>query len=313
MRRRIGDHASARQLDHCPLSVDEHEETVTMSILPLGIQASLPRKPRDFLILGFLILCLIFFLMPIYVMVVTGLKEATSVSLSTMWNLPSRLSGGGFMEAFQRLRPNMGNSLMIAIPATILSACWGSVNGYLFAKWKFRGSNVLFALLVFGMFIPYQSILIPLIQFLEILKIYGTIPGLVVVHVIYGLPIVSLIFRNYFTNIPDEMIEAARIDGAGLVRIFTNIMLPLSLPAFVVVSIFQFTNIWNDFLFGVTILPNPQSQPVTVALNNLSGSFSVDWNVVMAGAITAALPTALVYIFLGRFFIRGLLAGSVKG
>jgi glucose/mannose transport system permease protein len=284
-----------------------------MSILPLGIRASLPRKPRDFLILGFLILCLIFFLMPIYVMVVTGLKEATSVSLSTMWNLPSRLSGGGFMEAFQRLRPNMGNSLMIAIPATILSACWGSVNGYLFAKWKFRGSNVLFALLVFGMFIPYQSILIPLIQFLEILKIYGTIPGLVVVHVIYGLPIVSLIFRNYFTNIPDEMIEAARIDGAGLVRIFTNVMLPLSLPAFVVVSIFQFTNIWNDFLFGVTILPNPQSQPVTVALNNLSGSFSVDWNVVMAGAITAALPTALVYIFLGRFFIRGLLAGSVKG
>jgi glucose/mannose transport system permease protein len=260
-----------------------------MSILSLGIRASLPRKPRDFVILGFLILCVIFFLMPIYVMVVTGLKEATSVSLSTMWDLPSRLSGGGFMEAFQRLRPNMGNSLMIAIPATVISACWGSVNGYLFAKWKFRGSNVLFALLVFG------------------------IPGLVVVHVIYGLPIVSLIFRNYFANIPDEIIEAARIDGAGLVRIFTNVMLPLSLPAFVVVSIFQFTNIWNDFLFGVTILPNPQSQPVTVALNNLSGSFSVDWNVVMAGAITAALPTALVYIFLGRFFIRGLLAGSVKG
>jgi glucose/mannose transport system permease protein len=284
-----------------------------MSILSLGIRASLPRKPRDFVILGFLILCVIFFLMPIYVMVVTGLKEATSVSLSTMWDLPSRLSGGGFMEAFQRLRPNMGNSLMIAIPATIISACWGSVNGYLFAKWKFRGSNVLFALLVFGMFIPYQSILIPLILFLEFLKIYGTIPGLVVVHVIYGLPIVSLIFRNYFTNIPDEIIEAARIDGAGLVRIFTNVMLPLALPAFVVVSIFQFTNIWNDFLFGVTILPNPQSQPVTVALNNLSGSFSVDWNVVMAGAITAALPTALVYIFLGRFFIRGLLAGSVKG
>ncbi|HEX4201015.1 MAG TPA: carbohydrate ABC transporter permease [Chthoniobacterales bacterium] len=284
-----------------------------MSIIPLAVRDNLPRKPRDFLILGFLILCLIFFLMPIYVMVVTGLKEATSVSLSTMWNLPTRLSGGGFMEAFQRLKPNMGNSLMIAIPATVLSACCGSVNGYLFSKWKFRGSNVLFALLVFGMFIPYQSILIPLIQFLEILKIYGTIPGLVVVHVIYGLPIVSLIFRNYFTNIPDEMIEAARIDGAGLVRIFTNVMLPLSLPAFVVVSIFQFTNIWNDFLFGVVILPNPQSQPVTVALNNLSGSFSVDWNVVMAGAITAALPTALVYIFLGRFFIRGLLAGSVKG
>jgi glucose/mannose transport system permease protein len=133
------------------------------------------------------------------------------------------------------------------------------------------------------------------------------------VHVIYGLPIVSLIFRNYFTNIPDEMVEAARIDGAGLIRIFTKVMLPLSLPAFVVVCIFQFTNIWNDFLFGVTILTDPQRQPVTVALNNLQGSYSVDWNVVMAGAITAALPTALVYIFLGRFFIRGLLAGSVKG
>ena len=277
------------------------------------IRANLPRKRGDYFTLVFLLLCLVFFLMPIYVMVVTGLKEATSVSLSTMWNLPTRLSGGGFMEAFERLRPNMGNSLMIAIPATIISACWGSVNGYLFAKWKFRGSNILFALLVFGMFIPYQSILIPLIQFLEVLKLYGTIPGLVTVHVIYGLPIVSLIFRNYFANIPDEMIEAARIDGAGLIRIFTRVMLPLSMPAFVVVAIFQFTNIWNDFLFGVTILPNPQSQPVTVAVNNLSGSFSVDWNVVMAGSITAALPTALIYILLGRFFIRGLLAGSVKG
>jgi glucose/mannose transport system permease protein len=284
-----------------------------MSIFPSGIRAELPRKFRDYVILGFLILCLLFFLMPFYVMIVNGLKEATSVSVSTMWNLPTQLSGGGFVEAFQRLGPSMGNSLLIAIPATVLSACWGSVNGYLFSKWKFPGSNVLFALLVFGMFIPYQSILIPLIQFLEMIRLYGTIPGLIVVHVIYGLPIVTLIFRNYFTNIPDEMVEAARIDGAGLVRIFTNVMLPLSLPAFVVVCIFQFTNIWNDFLFGVTILTNPQAQPVTVALNNLQGSYSVDWNVVMAGAITAALPTALVYIFLGRFFIRGLLAGSVKG
>jgi glucose/mannose transport system permease protein len=284
-----------------------------MSIFLSGIRAELPRKFRDYVILGFLILCLLFFLMPFYVMIVNGLKEATSVSVSTMWNLPTQWSGGGFGEAFQRLGPSMGNSLLIAIPATIISACWGSINGYLFSKWKFRGSNVLFALLVFGMFIPYQSILIPLIQFLEMIRLYGTIPGLIAVHVIYGLPIVTLIFRNYFTNIPDEMVEAARIDGAGLVRIFTNVMLPLSLPAFVVVCIFQFTNIWNDFLFGVTILTNPQAQPVTVALNNLQGSYSVDWNVVMAGAITAALPTALVYIFLGRFFIRGLLAGSVKG
>ncbi|MBV9392228.1 MAG: carbohydrate ABC transporter permease [Verrucomicrobia bacterium] len=254
-----------------------------------------------------------FFLMPLYVMIVTGLKEVSGVSLSTMWNLPRQLSGGGFVEAFTRLSPNMGNSFAIAIPATIISAIWGAINGYLFAKWKFRGSNIVFSFLVFGMFIPYQSILIPLIQTLQILKVYGTIWGLVSVHVIYGLPITSLIFRNYFANIPDELVEAARIDGAGLIRTFTKVMLPLSKPAFVVVGIFQFTNIWNDFLFGVTILPNPVLQPVTVAVNNLSGSFSVDWNVVMAGAVTAALPTALIYIFLGRFFIRGLLAGSVKG
>jgi glucose/mannose transport system permease protein len=230
-----------------------------------------------------------------------------------MWNLPVPLSGGGFLEAWRRLYPNMGNSLQLTIPATIFSSILGAVNGYIFAKWKFRGSNTLFALLVFGMFIPYQSILIPLIQFLEQIKLYGTVWGLVLVHVIYGLPICSLIFRNFFANIPDELVEAARIDGAGVVRTFWFVMLPLALPAFVVVGIFQFTNVWNDFLFGVTILPNPNSQPVTVALNNLSGTFSVDWNVVMAGAVIVALPTALIYILLGRFFVRGLLAGSVKG
>jgi len=286
-----------------------------MKQIPLfySIRQSLPKSLWDYLILAVLLGCMLFFLMPVYVMVITGLKEARNVSLSTMWNLPQQLTGGGFVEAWHRLVPSLGNSLMLTIPATIISAIWGSINGYVFAKWRFRGSNILFALLVFGMFIPYQSILIPLIQFLQRIKLYGTIPGLVTVHVFYGLPITSLIFRNYFANIPDELMEASRIDGAGIVRTFTHVMLPLSIPAFVVVAIFQFTNIWNDFLFGVTIVPNPSAQPVTVALNNLSGSFSVDWNVVMAGAVVAALPTALVYIFLGRFFIRGLLAGSVKG
>jgi glucose/mannose transport system permease protein len=278
-----------------------------------NFRQSLPRTIWDWLILIFLLFCTIFFLMPIYVMVVTGLKQSQNVSLSTMWNLPVQLTGGGFLEAWRRLYPNLGNSLQLTIPATIFSSILGAVNGYIFAKWKFRGANTLFALLVFGMFIPYQSILIPLIQFLEQIKLYGTVPGLVLVHVIYGLPICSLIFRNFFANIPDELVEAARIDGAGVVRTFWLVMLPLALPAFVVVGIFQFTNVWNDFLFGVTILPNPSSQPVTVALNNLSGSYSVDWNVVMAGAVIVALPTALIYILLGRFFVRGLLAGSVKG
>ena len=284
-----------------------------MRALSINLKEALPRSIWDWLILIFLLLCAAFFLMPMYVMVVTGLKQSQNVSLSTMWNLPSQISGGGFGEAWNKLSPSLWNSFQLTIPATILSSILGSINGYIFSKWKFPGANYLFALLVFGMFIPYQSILIPLVQFLQMVKLYGSIPGLILVHVIYGLPITTLIFRNFFTNIPDEMLEAARIDGAGVIRTFFKIMLPLGRPAFVVVGIFQFTNIWNDFLFGVSIVPNPAAQPVTVAVNNLQGSYSVDWNVVMAGAVLVALPTLLIYVFLGRFFVRGLLAGSVKG
>lgn len=274
---------------------------------------SLPRKPAEWGIWLILALMFLFYLLPVYVMVNNGLKEAQGVSLSTMWHLPATLSGGGFLEAWERLRPNMLNSLLMVIPATLISAFIGAINGYLLAKWKFRGSDILFTLMLFGFFIPYQAILIPLVTFLQWIKVYGTLWGLILVHVVYGLPITTLIFRNYFAGVPTELLEAARVDGAGLMTTFTRIMLPLSIPAFVVVGIFQFTNIWNDFLFGVTVVPNPAAQPVTIALNNLSGSFSVDWNVVMAGAVIAALPTALIYIFLGRFFIQGLLAGSVKG
>ena len=256
----------------------------------------------------------IVFLMPVYVMVANGLKDAQSVSLQRMWIPPAQLStDNGFTGAWQRLSPNMMNSLLMVIPATILSSFIGAINGYLFAKWKFRGSDVLFTLLLFGFFIPYQSVLLPLVRTLQILGVYGTIPGLILVHVIYGIPITTLIFRNYFAGVPTELMDAARVDGAGLITTFTRVMLPLSIPAFVVVGIFQFTNIWNDFLFGVTVVPNPAAQPVTIALNNLSGTFSVEWNVVMAGAVLAALPTAIIYILLGRFFIRGILAGSVKG
>lgn len=256
----------------------------------------------------------IVFLMPVYVMVANGLKDAQSVSLQRMWLPPAQLStDNGFAGAWQRLSPNMMNSLLMVIPATILSSFIVAINGYLFAKWKFRGSDVIFTLLLFGFFIPYQSVLLPLVRTLQILGVYGTIPGLILVHVIYGIPITTLIFRNYFAGVPTELMDAARVDGAGLITTFTRVMLPLSIPAFVVVGIFQFTNIWNDFLFGVTVVPNPAAQPVTIALNNLSGTFSVEWNVVMAGAVLAALPTAIIYILLGRFFIRGILAGSVKG
>jgi glucose/mannose transport system permease protein len=260
-----------------------------------------------------LVLAFLFYIMPVYMMVINGLKEATNVGLSTMWDLPNSLQGGGFIEAAKKLWPNMQNSFLMVIPATMISSFLGALNGYLLSKWKFRGADVLFIIMLFGFFIPYQTVLLPLVRFLQSVHLYGTIPGLILVHVVYGLPITTLMFRNYFAGVPTELVEAASVDGAGMLAIFWKVMLPLSVPAFIVVGIFQFTNIWNDFLFGVTVVPNPASQPVTIALNNLSGSFSVDWNVVMAGAVIAALPTALVYIFLGRFFVRGLLAGSVKG
>lgn len=265
-------------------------------------------------VLALLVLMALAYLMPMYVMVSNGLKNAQDVSLSTMWIPPTKMTGfGGFTGAWARLSPNMVNSIIMVVPATILSSLIGAINGYIFAKWKFRGSDIIFTLMLFGFFIPYQSILLPLVRFLQSIGAYGSLWGLVLVHVIYGIPITTLIFRNYFAGVPNELLDAARVDGAGLVTTFTHVMLPLSIPAFVVVGIFQFTNIWNDFLFGVTVVPNPARQPVTIALNNLSGTFSVDWNVVMAGAVVAALPTAIIYILLGRYFIRGILAGSVKG
>lgn len=270
-------------------------------------------RPGKVLMIAFLLFVVILYLIPIYVMVVNGFKEATDVSISRMWEFPTALSGGGYVEAWNQLSPNIATSIQIVVPSTILSGLFGALNGYLLSKWKFRGSDLIFTLMLFGMFIPYQSVLIPVIQFLQQIGLYGSIGGLIVVHTVYGLPITTLIFRNYFANVPSELIEAARIDGAGLMQIFRQIMLPLSIPAFVVVGIFQFTNIWNEFLFGLTIITNPARQPITVALNNLSGSFSVSWNVVMAGAVLAALPTALIYVLLGRYFIRGMLAGSVKG
>jgi glucose/mannose transport system permease protein len=260
-----------------------------------------------------LLIAMAFFLMPVYIMLVNGLKDRANVSISTMWDLPTDLSGGGFREAWDRLSPNLVNSIQMVIPATILSGLIGSINGYLFAKWKFRGSDLLFVLVLFGMFIPYQSVLIPLIRFLNEIGLYDTTYGLIIVHSIYGIPITTLIFRNYFANIPGELLEAARVDGDSLIGIYWRILLPLALPGFVVVGIFQFTNIWNDFLFAATVVSDSRVQPVTVALNNLQGTNSVDWNVVMAGALVAALPTLIVYILLGRFFIRGLLAGSMKG
>jgi glucose/mannose transport system permease protein len=269
----------------------------------------------------FLILFAIFYLLPIYVLLITGMKSFAEVNLYKMWDLPATFSLDSFAKAwfgseaegFRGLSGNFWNSVQLAVSATILSALLGSMNGYVLSKWKFRGSNTLFMLLLFGMFIPYQSILIPLVRVLQQIKLYGTIPGLIFVHVVYGIPITTLIFRNYYATVPTEMVEAAKIDGANILGIYRYIMFPISLPGFVVVMIWQFTSIWNDFLFGVIVTSRPAVQPITVALNNLAGSYIVAWNVQMAGALLAALPTMVIYILLGRFFMRGLLAGSLKG
>jgi glucose/mannose transport system permease protein len=231
-----------------------------------------------------------------------------------MWSMPiGGLHIDNFIAGYKQLAPNMKNSLVMVIPEALLSALLGSFNGYLLSKWKFRGSNLIFSLILFGMFIPYQSILIPLVKFMQFIKLYGDIPGLVLVHIIYGIPITTLIFRNYYAGIGTEILESGRIDGASLMGLYRYIMFPLSAPSFAVVIIWQFTQAWNDFLFGVIVTSRPSVQPITVALNNMAGSFVVEWNVQMAGALLAALPTLLVYIFLGRYFMRGLLAGSLKG
>lgn len=252
------------------------------------------------------------FLMPIYVMVMAGLKSGAQADAAHMWELPKSLNPEGLRTAWAALGPNFQNSLLIVVPATVITSIIGALVGYVFAKLPFRGSNFAFGALLMGMFIPYQVVLVPLVRFLVSIGLYGTIPGLILVHSIYGIPIATLIFRNYYGGLPHEIIEAGMIDGASHWTIFRRIMVPLSLPGFVVCGIFQFTNQWNDFIFGITVLPDPTKQPITVALNNLSGNFSVQWNTVMAGALLAAVPTALVYMVLGRFFVRGLAAGSVK-
>lgn len=313
--------------------IEALQEMDLEAVIPSGAvetareQSYIMRRVFRLAIYAFLILMVMIYLLPVYTVVTTSLKTPVEAGkLNKVWDLPSEIAWSmvgiagvdlipipeNYVTALEELGPKLRNSFMLTVSATILSAVMGSLNGYVLSKWKFPGANTVFALMLFGMFIPYQSILIPLFQFVQDIELGGTLYGLIMAHVVYGLPITTLIFRNYYTEVPTEMIEAGLIDGAGFFSVYTKILFPLSLPGFVVVIIWQFTQIWNEFLFGVTIT-GPESQPITVALQNLSGSQIVEWNVQMAGAFLTAMPTLLVYILLGRYFIRGLLAGSVKG
>lgn len=265
----------------------------------------------------------IYYLAPLFVMVTTSLKSLEEIRTGSLISLPREVTFDAWATAWssacsgikcEGLKPYFWNSIMMAVPAVAISTFIGAINGYVIAQWRFRGANLIFSLMLFGCFIPFQVVLLPMARLLGIFGLAGSIQGLVFVHVVYGLGFTTLFFRNYYVSISPELIRAAKIDGAGFFRIFWSVFLPLSIPIIVVTVIWQFTQIWNDFLFGVSF-SQAGTQPITVALNNIVNSTTgvKEYNVDMAAAIIAALPTLLVYVVAGKYFIRGLTAGSVKG
>jgi len=275
------------------------------------------------LLFAILALFALFYLMPLFVMITTSLKSLEEIRTGSLVALPDRVTFEAWGTAWssactgiqcEGLRPYFWNSVALSVPAVAISTLLGAVNGYVIAQWRFRGANLIFSLMLFGCFIPFQVVLLPMARTLGFLGLAGSIPGLVFVHVIYGIGFTTLFFRNYYVTVPVELVKAAKVDGAGFFRIFWSIFMPLSLPILMVTVIWQFTQIWNDFLFGVSF-SQAGTQPVTVALNNIVNSTTgvKEYNVDMAAAIIAALPTLFVYVVAGKYFIRGLTAGSVKG
>lgn len=263
------------------------------------------------------------YLLPFIVMLITSLKDVEEIRTGTLLSLPASLHFDSWSKAWSSactgstcdgISPFFLNSFQIVIPAVIISTVLGAINGYVISMWKFRGSDLFFAALLIGCFIPFQVILLPMARTLGWLGIANTTTGLVFVHVVYGVAFTTLFFRNFYQSVPGELVKAARLDGAGFFTIFYRIILPISTPIIVVTVIWQFTQIWNDFLFGVAF-SGFDTQPVTVALNNLvNTSFGgKEYNVDMAAAIMAALPTLIVYVLAGKYFVRGLTAGAVKG
>jgi len=270
-----------------------------------------------------LILFALYFLFPLYVMLSTSFKTLDQIHTGTMLTLPTDPTFAPWVKAWAHactgvrcdgMQPFFMNSVKMVIPAVLISSIIGAFNGYVLTHWRFRGADALFTMLLVGCFIPFQAILLPMARLEGFFGLSNTIGGLVLVHVVYGIAFTTMFFRNFYVSVPAELVKAARIDGAGFFMIFTRIMLPLSLPIFMVCLIWQFTQIWNDFLFGI-VFSGVDSMPITVALNNLVNTSTgvKEYNVDMAGAIIAALPTLLVYVIAGRYFVRGLTAGAVKG
>jgi glucose/mannose transport system permease protein len=275
------------------------------------------------LVYGVLLVAALFFLAPLYVMLATSFKDAEQIRAGNLLSLPTSINFESWGLAWSSactgvdcrgLQPFFMNSVMMAVPAVLISTIWGAINGYVLSMWKFKGSELLFGFMLFGVFMPFQVVLLPMSQVLGYLGLSSSVFGLVLVHCIAGLAGTTLFFRNYYTAIPKELVNAARMDGAGFWRIFYRIVIPMSTPILMVTLIWQFTNIWNDFLFGVAF-SGADSKPVTVGLNNMVNTTSSvkSYNVDMAAAVIAGLPTMLVYVLAGQYFVKGLTAGAVKG
>ena len=284
---------------------------------------TLPQQLSRFAVYAVLLVAALFFLAPLYVMLATSFKDAEEIRQGNLLSLPSSLNFDAWRMAWSEactgtdcrgLKPFFWNSVLMVVPAVLISTLWGAINGYVLSLWKFRGSELLFGFMLFGVFMPFQVVLLPMSQVLGFLGLSSSLAGLVLVHCLAGLAGTTLFFRNYYAAIPKELISAARLDGAGFWRIFWRIVLPLSTPILMVTLIWQFTNIWNDFLFGVSF-SGADSKPVTVGLNNMANTSSSvkSYNVDMAAAVIAALPTMLVYVLAGQYFVKGLTAGAVKG
>ena len=289
-------------------SIPTAAETAAPPVSPNTPGVITGRIVKYALVLFFLLVVL----MPAYVLVVTSFKSGSEIGVTGQWNLPSHWTTASWAKAWTALQPSFIRTFELAIPVAVISSVLGAANGFVLSRWRFPGADVVFTLILFGMFIPYQAVMIPLREIVTTIGIPPGIPTLVFVHCIYGIPICTLIFRNYYaTTVPEELIEAGRVDGAGLLRTFWSIILPISIPGFVVTIIWQFTSAWNDYLFAI-FLSNTRNGPITIALNALAGAQSPDYAASMAGALITSLPTLLVYVLLGRWFIGGLMAGSVK-
>ena len=291
-----------------------------------GPRGPKPRKTfsrRNIFLYGTLAFIAVYYAIPLYVMTVTSLKGMPEIRLGNIFSPPLEVTFAPWVKAWSQactgltcegLSRGFWNSVQITIPSVIASIIVASINGYALANWRFKGANVFFTILIFGAFIPYQVMLYPLVIMLREIGIYGSLGGLIIVHTIFGMPILTLLFRNYFTSLPEELFKAARVDGAGFWGVYFRIMVPMSLPIFTVAVILQVTGIWNDFLFGI-VYTGPENYPMTVQLNNIVNSTQgvQEYNVNMAATIITGLVPLTIYFISGKLFVRGIAAGAVKG